>query len=560
MPNARWIPAAGLAALLCGCAALPTTGSVHVGRSLPGVSGFDNEGVRAFPSGPLVGQTPTGIVTGFLDALIDNDNDYGVARLFLAPGTSWNSSGITLYDQSSEVITRVHNEVVVTVTKAGEIDSHAHYRVSPGRIDATFRLVRRDGQWRIAHLPAGVLLSTSDAQRALQPAQLYYLNAAQTRLVPAPILVPLGQPGIATTLVKELLGPPPRAIAPAAVSAAADGVDLIGNVPIDADGVAEVNVSGGTQRVSASGLQRLSAQIVWTLRQIPGITAVRLLDNGTPLTDVGVGRLQPIASWRQFDPNVAPTSRGALLSNNGVVTGLGRQAPDALAGRRIYSPVVSADGGEVAGLRRAAGGTSVVMGSTITRARPRLSGPGLSAPVFSPAGQVFVITGEGPGAGIVEVPDQGPVRQVALSSAARAQGVSALAISRDGARAALVVGPPGRRSLMIGALSTDRGTPKISRLTDLVPADRDVSGVAWASATDLVTTVSVRHGRRAVMRTAIDGYRPHLLSRAGLPAKPHQVAAAPGEPILATARGAIWSLSGRTWHRVSTGRDPSYAE
>jgi hypothetical protein len=163
---------------------------------LPGVSGVGNDLIRAFPSGPLPGQPPTGVVTGFLDALIDGDNNYGVARLFLAPGTSWNSSGITLYDQSSEVLARVRDEVIVTMTRVGEIDSHARYRVNPGRITVTFRLARRDGQWRIAHLPAGVLLSTSDAQRSLQPANLYYLNAAQNHLVPAPILVALDERSI----------------------------------------------------------------------------------------------------------------------------------------------------------------------------------------------------------------------------------------------------------------------------------------------------------------------------------------------------------------------------
>jgi dipeptidyl aminopeptidase/acylaminoacyl peptidase len=200
------------------------------------------------------------------------------------------------------------------------------------------------------------------------------------------------------------------------------------------------------------------------------------------------------------------------------------------------------------------------MGSTISRARPRLSGPGLSAPVFSPSGQVFAISGRGPGAEIVEVSEQGPVHLVSIPSAVQAQGVSAVAISRDGARAAMVVGPRGQRSMLVGALSTARGAPKISRITVVLPADRDVRGVAWASATDLVTTVAVRHGQRAVMRTSVDGYRPHLLSRSGLPTRPHQVAAAPGQPILTTAGGAVWSLVGRTWQRVSTGRDPSYAE
>jgi hypothetical protein len=173
---------------------------------------------------------------------------------------------------------------------------------------------------------------------------------------------------------------------------------------------------------------------------------------------------------------------------------------------------------------------------------------------------VLAISGRGAGADIVEVSEHSPVRLVSIPPAVRAQGVSAVSVSRDGARVALVAGPAGQRSLLVGTLSTGRGVPRISGLTELLPADRDVRGVAWASATSLVTTAAVKHGRRAVVRTSIDGYRPHVLSRIGLPARPHQVAAAPGQPILTTAGGAVWSLVAGRWHRASTGRDPSYAE
>jgi Lipoprotein LpqB beta-propeller domain/Sporulation and spore germination len=393
----------------------------------------------------------------------------------------------------------------------------------------------------------------------LQPTQLYYLNTAQTHLVPDPILVPIDRPGIATTLVDELLSHPPRSVASAAVSAAPDGLDLIGNVPIGADGIAEVNLSGGTQRVSPVGLQRLSAQIAWTLRFIPGVRGVRLLDNGTPLGDIGPARFQSNASWQRFDPDAPPASRGALVSRHGVVAGIDRAVPRALAGAHVYAPTTSAAGGEVAALRRTPRSETLLMGSATGRARPRLSGPALSAPAFAPPGQVYVVSGTGAGAVVVAVPERGAIREVALPETLREQGVVDLAISRDGARIAVVAGPPGRHSLAIGILSTSGRTPSISDLVTVVPASRDASGVAWAGATNVVTTVADGLRQRAVMRISIDGYRPHLLTRAGLPREPYQVAASPGEPVLATAAGGVWSLSNQSWHRLSTGRDPSYA-
>jgi hypothetical protein len=556
-----WLCGAALVAAVAGCAAVPTSGSVHVGRALLPVGGPDNEDVRAFPSGPLVGLTPTGIVAGYLGALVDSDSNYAIARLFLAPGTSWNStSGITLYDEDSQRITLVGERLVeVHVTQVGVIDSRGDYRVAPRSIDVRFRLVRQSGQWRISHLPSGVLLSTSDAQRSLQSASIYYFNRSQTRLVPSPILVPPDQPGLATTLVGDLLGGPPRPVAPAVVSAVPTHTDLVGNVPIDRNGVAEVNLAGDVQQASALQLQRLSAQIVWTLRQVPSVTAVQLLDNGTPFTDAGVAGVQPIGSWTQFDPESPPTGSGALLSRHGTVAGLGRPVPTSLAGRDLQQPAVSADGATVAALSRRGGRTTLFVGSSLGSVTARLSLGQLSAPAFDPEGNVLLVSGSGPQATVIMVPRHGQPRLVSVSPELQERGISQLAISRDGARIALVVGPVGQRSLVVAALSVAHNALVISGGQEVISRAQDAAGVAWAGANELVTTVRRGAQHRAVVETSVDGYRPHVVTSVGLPDVPIQVAAAPGQPLLAGAAGAIWSLADRQWHRVSTGSDPSYA-
>jgi hypothetical protein len=557
----RWLGGAVLLALLVGCAGVPTSGSVHVGRALLPVAGPNEEDIRAFPSGPLVGLTPTGIVTGYLDALVDSDSNYGIARSFLAPGTSWNStSGITLYDENSQVVTRDSAGVVdVRMTRVGVVDSRGSYRVSPGSIDARFRVVHRFGRWRISHLPAGVLLSTSDAQRSLQSASVYYVNRAMTRLVPAPILVPPDQPGLATTLISDLIAGPERALAPAVASAVPVGTGLVGNVPIDGDGIAEVNLTGSLQQLSASQLQVLSAQIVWTLRQVPTVTAVRLLDNGTPLTGVGVPEDQSIGSWTQFDPAAPPTSSGALLSHAGRVVSVGRPVPTGLAGRGLADPAVSADGATVAALRQQGGRATLLVGSADGSVSERLSSGQLSAPAFDPLGDVVVVSGSGVESTVVLVPRRGQVRQVSVSPSIQEQGISQLAISRDGSRVALIVGPSGQRSLIVAGLSLAHGVDVISGGALVIPAADDAQGLAWAGADEVVTTVRESGARRVVVETGVDGYRPHIVASTGLPVDPTQVAAAPGQPLLVAAGGGIWTITNRQWQRVSTGNDPSYA-
>jgi hypothetical protein len=148
---------------------------------------------------------------------------------------------------------------------------------------------------------------------------------------------------------------------------------------------------------------------------------------------------------------------------------------------------------------------------------------------------------------------------VSLPADLRGAGVSAIAISRDGSRAALVVGPPGHAALFVSAFSEAHGAPVISGDAVVLQPTEAVSGLAWAGSNRIATTVRRGPGQRAVVLTSVDGYRPHTVSSIGLPANPTQVAAAPGQPLLAGAGGGVYSLSNRAWTRVSSGRDPSYA-
>jgi Lipoprotein LpqB beta-propeller domain/Sporulation and spore germination len=557
----RWVWGAALVAVVTGCAGVPASGPVHIAQQLPAVAGIDSSNIRQLPPGPTTGMTPTGLVGGFLYALFDSDSNYSVARTFLAPGTSWNStSGITLYEENSAVITRETARLVeVSVQRVGAVDGRGSYRAVPGSLQVQFRIVRLDGQWRISHLPPGVLLSTADAERSLQPADLYYFNRAQTRLVPEPVLVPPNQPGLATTLIDRLLAGPSRALAPAVVTAFPTGTSLAGNVPIDSNGVAEIDLSGSVQQLSSTALGRLSAQIVWTLRQLSAVTAVQLLDNGAPLSGAGVASVQSVGAWPQFDPETPATSRGALLSDGGRVFGLNRSVPGSLLHRALSAPVVSADGATVAALRRENGATTLLVGSTVGPLRPRLSSPRLSAPAFDPQGDVIVVSGVGAQSIVIEVPREGRVREVEVPPDIRNQGISQVAVSRDGSRIAMVVGRHGREALVVGAISVTRRGPVITGGAVVIPAAQDARGVAWAGANEIVTTVRKSAARRAVVETTVDGYGAHVLTGLGLSTDPTQVAAAPGQPVLAGASGGVWLLSDHRWRRVSTGGDPSYA-
>jgi hypothetical protein len=121
----------------------------------------------------------------------------------------------------------------------------------------------------------------------------------------------------------------------------------------------------------------------------------------------------------------------------------------------------------------------------------------------------------------------------------------------------MVVGPPGATALMLATLSA-APHPTLHDLQVVLPANHDVSGVAWLSADQLVCTVSGSPGHRSVVEVSVDGYQVQPLGGVGLPPAPTQVAAAPNHRVLAAAAGGIWALTGRLWQRVATGIDPSY--
>jgi hypothetical protein len=557
----RALAAAAVVATLAACATVPTSGSVHLGRSLLPAAGPDTD-VVAVPSGPRVDLGPTGIVTSFLDALIDSNLNYSIARRFLVPGTSWEPAGsTTLYEEDSEVATRKRPSAVeVSLSRVGVVDAHGNYRVSPAPITVRFGVTRDTPghQWRISRLPPGVLLSTSDARHSLQQLSLYYFNQAETRLVAAPVLEPPDQPGLATTLLRGLLAGPAPALAPAVVSAASGGITLVGNVPVD-DGVAEVDLSSGVQQLSAPDQQRLSAQIVWTLRQVPSVQAVRLLVAGSPLTDTGLPAIQSIDAWQQFAPGTESSVAGALVSRHGRTSGFRRSVPSSLSRGGLDAATMSADGTEVAALRTHHGRVSLVAGTAVGGVRRRLTSTSMSPPAFEPDDDVLTVAGSGASAVVEEIPSVGPPQRVSVPAALRAKGITDIAMSRDGTRVAMTVGPAGASEIVMTAASVARGRLTLRRPRLVVPAVRDAEGLAWAGPDELVTTVLDSPGHRAVAESTVDGYRLHLVSTSGLPRQPTQVAAAPGQPVLAVAAGSVWLLADRSWQRIAHGDSASYA-
>jgi hypothetical protein len=506
--------------------------------------------------------TQRALVGGFLRAAVDPEGNYSAARAFLASGATWNTSvGITTYNQAGLVLTRVGtNQVQMRADEVGTISTRGDFVSTPRTLSRRFTMVKQAGQWRISRLPPGVLLATADAQRSLELETVYYLNSTGDSLVPDPILVSPDQPGAATTLIQALLAGPPAPLSGAVMTAVPTGTRLLGNVPVSADGVAEVNLSVLLHPISTQTLHRLAAQIVWTLDSVPDVASVQLLVDGDALVAPGFPRLQTTRTWASYDPDQPITLPGLLYVRRGRVRGLGGTVPASLTGRTgLAAPVLDSSGDSVAALTHRGADLQLLTGSTSGRLHVQVTARAITAPSFDRAGDLMVADRSVLGSQLIEFPAHGKAMVLAAPTSLLERGVSALALSPDGARVAMIVGQPDAGNVVIGLLGHVRGRPGIVGVRPVLPAGSDPEGLAWNGANELVTTTSVGSRSRTVISTDTSGYNPHDLSVTPFPGQPVQVAAAPGRPTYAVASGRLYRLGGAGWRSLSTGIDPSYA-
>lgn len=544
---------------LSGCAGVPTSGPVQQGPVVAAVS--EDQFIRVIARAPNDGMSPEEVVRGFQEATASPDAGYTIAREYLTAGASaaWDpAAGVRVTDTSGLALTRRGDVVAAEGGQSGTIDESGQYTVaSPGsRIAVSYRVTQVGGQWRISSPPSGLVLGPSDIDRGYRTFDLFYFTRDFATLVPAPVTVPLSTSGLATQLVRGLIGGPTAWLAPAVRTAFPEGTRLtIDAVPV-VDGVAEVALSSEVLNADETTRQKLSAQLVWTLRQLPEITGVQVTVNGQSLPVKGVGAVQPIASWPLVDPDALPDSatgyavdrRGLLqLGASGVVLA-GRLRPE------MVSPAVSLDSARVAAVsldRRSLWVGPLGPDATLTR---RYTGTELSRPSWDSSGTVWVVDR---GTGLVAVKG-GTVTEVPvtdLPAGVTDRGLLSVAVSRDGTRLAMLV----RRGTRVEPL-----VARIERFGDTVrvAAPRRIEGIvteaidlAWLDADTLAVLGTSGASSLEVLQLPL-GYGP--IRRTGAPEGSVTLAAAPGRPIVVGADTGIYRNSGSTWTRVVDGTFPVY--
>lgn len=461
-----------VAVLLGGCTAIPTSGPVE---RVENESGLGESTVRYTPAGPAEGATETQIVRGFLDAMLAYPVTHRVAAEYLTPQAAqqWRPGVRTTVYSAVEVLSARAGSSWIQLQTDARLDDQGRFirDRGPERIDLD--LERVGGQWRIANPPAGVLVGQDWFDDYVRAFDLYFLDEGGRHLVPVPVHEVVGDQ-LATSLMASLATGPRPDDARGLTTAVPDAADLRASVPV-VTGVAEVEFSSRVGELSLTAQKQMSAQIAWTLRQVPAVTEVQITGDGTVIAPSG-DAVQDARGWASFGPD--RSRRWATVVAGGVVRQVG---PDS------FEPVVGSWGTDDQGASMVTIGDDRAAAVWPDRARVTdargaepidILGERFRRPMIDIDGVTWLVDLPG-GRSRVRVHDG---TSITLVESPGLPAVSSFAVSPDGARYAATAG--GR--LMFGAI--ERRDGKVVRLTEpaQLPTPHAARQVTWVDGSRVV--------------------------------------------------------------------------
>ena len=529
--------------VLTACGGLPVPSGV---RDAEGVGGDapDVGGIVVVAPGPQPGTTALQLVQGFLYALSRSpQDDHRIARQFLAPDVECCDEGeeAVLYPLGGFGLSVLEDPSVVRASfdTVGRILADGSFRLEDAVVRDDFRVVEVDGELRLAAVPRGLRLVVDDLERSYTPYDVHYQSSdvggsPSGRLVPDRVFLPASrEPGQA--LVDALLTGPTRRLSPAVLSAAPPGTTAEVDV---ASGIVTVELSSEAAGLDTRERQRLAAQLVWTL--VPAYSGVRLLVDGAPLVPEE-DAVQDRSDWAVYDPSGSLDDPPLLYLQDRRLRSLEEDLPDSAVTRGelpVDAAALSLAGADLAVLTRGAGGVDEVRTGPLSGpfGQPVLRGPGLTSPSWGPGEQGLWVLQTGSPTSVWLLPGDARAgtapQRVPVQTPTGAGPLSALRVSRDGARIALVLG--GR--LHVGRVEPSGGGWRVDDVRLVAGELLGVTDVAWRSGTSLVALGAFEaDGSLFPVEVAVDGSSFEVVQRPLVGAVAVEIAAAPRQPLVVAA-------------------------
>jgi hypothetical protein len=547
-----------MVAAVSACSSIPDDGPVESGPDLaPGLSQapFDFE-----PAGPAPNASPTEVVDGFLESLLASPVSTDVSEQFLTPQaqSAWRPDQRTVV-YTDAGFTPAGRRVRVSLDVYVELDRQGRWLVpTMGRARSfALRLVRVDGQWRIANPPDATVVPEQHFDLRYRRFALAFFDPSARLLVPEPVYLPWGVQA-PSQLVERLLQGPPRDLRQVERTFFPRGTAVDISVPVE-DGTARVPLTAQVLDLERDDRERAVAQLAYTLGQVPGVRRMRVTVDGDPLDLPGSDAVdvdQPSPS----DPAVptASTSLFALRGDTVVELADSQELPlgEPVPGTPTDSFAVDMGGSRVAAV---VGGGSAVVVARLREDDPGtrtvLAGTDPVRPSWDGLGWLWLLDRTRSGARIL-VDTGGTLagpRPLAAPGLAGAD-VLAFRVSRDGSRlAALVDDPSGGAEVLVARVARDSSgrpralQPALPLPTGPLPGAVDL---AWSSPVTLEVLTRPAAATSRVEIRAADGA---TLEQPGVAPVPQAGVALTALPdgrstVVATPAGVLLGLDSRgTW-------------
>ncbi|WP_193607310.1 LpqB family beta-propeller domain-containing protein [Nocardioides lijunqiniae] len=513
-----------LLAGLSGCVELPESGPVV--ETEPSVEVEEQQAAAIDAVPPQEGETAPAIVKGFLDAMTAYPVQTDVATQFLAQQAQagWNPDDATITYASADdpTVDPRTGEISVALSDPESLDARGGWQgpLPADQQTLTFRMVVEDGEYRIAEAPDALIVPAQWFSQRFRQVSLYFFDRTSQILVPEPVFVPRGRQ-LATTLIDGLLAGPGEKLAGVARSFLPGGLSVGLSVPV-AEGVAEINLVGDAGQQNDEVVEKMLAQLVWTLRQEPSIDAVRLRIGDEEVRLPGGVSEYRVDDAPEFDPTGYQASlllyglRGGLLVSGEPDTLAPADGPFGETDYGLRSVAVNLRATSAAGVT--SDGTSVVVGAVraeageeeAQRVEQVVSGAtSLMTPSWDFADRLWLVDRTRTGARVI-VREDGRLSDVQVPGVT-GENVRSFLVSRDATRFAAVVRDAGVDRLLLGRVKVDfRG--RVRRAVDVRTITFEdteplrVTDIAWTSATSIALLSQVVPGELFEVRTvAVDG-------------------------------------------------------
>jgi hypothetical protein len=539
----RVLPLFVVAAVLTGCASVPSGSQVVGGRVTGHQQPIDDPYVRVIPVGPGPDWDPGKIITAFQAASGSFDGPNGehkVAREYLACGGCWRPGVATIvYDRVEQSAVQLDGDrasVTDEVYQLGRIGSDGQYLADPHHFKQTYELRRNaQKQWRISQLPQELLLSRNDVDRAFRTYDLYFFAPDAQVLVPNPVFIPLvSRTWLSEQLVKQLLGGPTTWLRGAAVRTGFPSGTQLRRLDI-AGGVATVDLS---RQARSGDLRTMSIQLMWTLRQLREVDQMRLEVDGKPVQVPGVnGTVQSAGLWSGYDPDgIGDTPHGYARTADGRLARLDTVPQVLLPKLRVSRPAISYDTRQVAAVGPKGDTvtvTDLTNGATRFVLHAKLKDGRFGTPSWDSRGNVWAVESNSGGSRLWEI--QGGTTKLAVDGWTLAPyPVKALRISRDGTRAAAIVQMGNTAQVQLGRV--DRAPTGGLQAEGFIAISSDLQvavDLAWRDA-DHLAVVGATQGNPSPLLYDVPVSGGAIQPMVGPGGDMKAIAASPGAPLLVT--------------------------